>query len=174
MLDIGWTEVLVISVVVLFVVGPRDIPKVLRTVGQWTGRIRALAQEFRESVDDAMREAELDEVRKTVEAARSGFRNEIRSTIDPGGELSRSLEDVRVPPDEPTKATESAETEPGDAAPSPAPRPPSRPPTAPVEVSAAPAPAPATPPSEDKETAPRPVGLRHLGGTRSTPGSEEA
>ena len=106
MLDIGWTEVLVISVVVLFVVGPRDIPKVLRTVGQWAGKIRGLAKEFRETVDDAIREAELDEVRKTVEAARGGFRDEIRATVDPGGELTRSLQDIRVP---------SESKKPGDA-----------------------------------------------------------
>lgn len=178
MLDIGWTEVLVISVVVLFVVGPRDIPKVLRTVGQWAGKIRALANEFRESVDDAVREAELDEVRKTVEAARGGFRNEIRATIDPGGELTRSLQDVRVPSE--SKKPENTDAEEGPQAPTepvavPANPPPARPPTMPSGTPVAqPAEVAARTPSETKEAASRPVGLRHLGATEPEPGKEEA
>ncbi|MCE2475094.1 MAG: twin-arginine translocase subunit TatB [Alphaproteobacteria bacterium] len=177
MLDIGWTEVLVISVVVLFVVGPRDIPKVLRTVGQWAGKIRGLAKEFRESVDDAIREAELDEVRKTVEAARGGFRDEIRATVDPGGELTRSLQDIRVPseskkPGDATAEEEDAPAKPAAVPPSP---PPARPPTVP---SGTPVPQPAGATAraqpETKEAASRPVGLRHLGATEPEPGKDEA
>ena len=178
MLDIGWTEVLVISVVVLFVVGPRDIPKVLRTVGQWAGKIRGLAKEFRETVDDAIREAELDEVRKTVEAARGGFRDEIRATVDPGGELTRSLQDIRVPSeskkpgDATTEEEEDAPAKPAAAPPSP---PPARPPTVP---SGTPVPQPAGANAraqpETKEAASRPVGLRHLGATEPEPGKDEA
>jgi sec-independent protein translocase protein TatB len=178
MLDIGWTEVLVISVVVLFVVGPRDIPKVLRTVGQWAGKIRALAKEFRESVDDAVREAELDEVRKTVESARSGFRDEIRSTIDPGGELTRSLQDVRVPSDSNGSANSAVEEEaplPAEPAPVPPSRPPARPPTMPSGTPLAqPAGTVARAPSDPKEPASRPVGLRHVRAGDPEQGSDEA
>lgn len=178
MLDIGWTEVLVISVVVLFVVGPRDIPKVLRTVGQWAGKIRALAKEFRESVDDAVREAELDEVRKTVESARSGFRDEIRSTIDPGGELTRSLQDVRVPSDTNGSANSAVEEEtPKTAEPEPVPQspPPARPPTMPGGTPLAqPAGTVARTMSEPKEAASRPVGLRHVRAGDPEQGSDEA
>ncbi len=174
MLDIGWTEILVISVVVLFVVGPKDIPKVLRTAGQWAGKVRALAKEFRESVDDAVREAELDEVRKTVESARSGFRNEIRSTIDPGGELTRSLADVSVGPDRagPGKKTEPEASGPDAPAPVPSP-PPSRPPTVPAGTPLHP---PAAPGGADGQSpaAARPVGLRHVGAAPSEPKPDEA
>ncbi len=177
MLDIGWTEILVISVVVLFVVGPRDIPKVLRTAGQWAGKVRALAREFRDSVDDAVREAELDEVRKTVESARSGFRNEIRSTIDPGGELTRSLQDVPAPSDRgdsgagaPKEAPAAAPDDPVRASPGPPPR--SRPPTVP---DGAPVAAPAPPaPTGERGSADRPVGLRHVGAVPSEPKPDEA
>ncbi|MCY3701156.1 MAG: Sec-independent protein translocase protein TatB [Rhodospirillales bacterium] len=178
MLDIGWTEVLVISVVVLFVVGPRDIPKVLRTVGQWAGKIRALAKEFRESVDDAVREAELDEVRKTVESARSGFRHEIRSTIDPGGELTRSLQDIRVPSDSNGSANSAVEEEtPKTVEPEPIPPspPPARPPTMPGGTPLAqPAGTVARAASEPKEPASRPVGLRHVRTGDPEQGSDEA
>ena len=176
MLDIGWTEVLVISVVVLFVVGPRDIPKVLRTVGQWAGKVRALAKEFRESVDDAVREAELDEVRKTVEAARGGFRKEIRAAVDPGGELTRSLQDVRVPSESKQPgSTPAGEEIPIKSAAAPVKPPPARPPTVPGGTPLAPpAQAPAPAQSETKEAASRPVGLRHLGAAEPEPGKDEA
>ena len=181
MFDIGWTEVLVISVVVLFVVGPRDIPKVLRTIGQWAGKIRGLAKEFRESVDDAVRESELDEVRKTVEAARSGFRNEIRATVDPGGDLTRSLRDVGAPsakePQSSTAGEKSSEeqdegkpTAETPDSPPPPPRPPSVPAGAPKVQQAKVAEAVARP---HESVTPRPVGLRHLGASKSDPASDE-
>ncbi len=174
MFDIGWTEVLVISVVVLFVVGPRDIPKVLRTVGQWAGKIRGLAREFRESVDDAVRESELDEVRKTVESARSGFRKEIRATVDPGGELTRSLRDVGAPssvaePESSSADEQSLEEQeggkPAAGTPTPAP-PPARPPSVPAG-------APMAERTAVTEAAARPVGLRHLGASKPDPASDE-
>ncbi len=52
MLDIGWTEILVITVVALFVVGPKDIPKALRTVGVWIGKLKSLSREFQNTVED--------------------------------------------------------------------------------------------------------------------------
>ena len=64
MLDIGWTEMLVLVVVALFVVGPRDIPRALRVVGRWVGKIKGLAREFQDTVEDAVRESELEDVRK--------------------------------------------------------------------------------------------------------------
>ena len=67
MLDIGWTEILIIAVIALFVVGPKDIPKALRTVGVWVGKLRSLSREFQSTVEDAVRDTELDEVKKQIE-----------------------------------------------------------------------------------------------------------
>ncbi len=61
MLDMGWTEILVIGVVALIVVGPKDLPRMLRTLGQYTGKLRGMAREFQRSMDDAAREADLAE-----------------------------------------------------------------------------------------------------------------
>ena len=66
MLDIGWTEILVITVVALFIVGPKDIPKALRTVGIWIGKLKSLSREFQNTVEDAVRDSELDEVKKQI------------------------------------------------------------------------------------------------------------
>jgi sec-independent protein translocase protein TatB len=65
MFDIGYSELLLIAVVALIVIGPKDLPRVMRTVGQWVGRARGMARHFRSGVDTMMREAELEEMEKT-------------------------------------------------------------------------------------------------------------
>ena len=64
MFDIGYSELLLIAVVALVVIGPKDLPRVMRTVGQWVGRARGMARHFRSGVDTMMREAELEEMEK--------------------------------------------------------------------------------------------------------------
>jgi sec-independent protein translocase protein TatB len=66
MFDVSWSELLVIIVVALVVVGPKDLPRLMRTAGQWAGRARAMADQFRRSFDDMARQAELDELRAEV------------------------------------------------------------------------------------------------------------
>jgi sec-independent protein translocase protein TatB len=64
MFDIGYSELLLIAVVALVVIGPKDLPRVMRTVGQWVGRARGMARHFRSGIDTMMREAELEEMEK--------------------------------------------------------------------------------------------------------------
>src|SRR6267378_3652826 len=66
MFDIAWSELLVIIVVALVVVGPKDLPRLMRTAGQWAGRARTMADQFRRSFDEMARHAELDELRNEV------------------------------------------------------------------------------------------------------------
>ena len=66
MFDMSWGEVMVIGGVALIVIGPKDLPKALRTVGQMTTKVRRLASEFQSQFNEAMREAELDDVRREV------------------------------------------------------------------------------------------------------------
>ncbi|MBT7979508.1 MAG: twin-arginine translocase subunit TatB, partial [Rhodospirillaceae bacterium] len=56
MLDIGWTEILVIAVVAIVVIGPKDLPRALRTVGQWVGKARAMSRDLQNSVNDMISE----------------------------------------------------------------------------------------------------------------------
>lgn len=70
--DIGAGELLLIAIVALVVVGPKDLPMLLRRLGQFTARLRGMAAEFRASFDEMGRQSELDELRKEVEALRSG------------------------------------------------------------------------------------------------------
>ena len=92
MFDFAWSEIAIIAVVALVVIGPKDLPKVLRTVGTWVGKARAIAREFQSSLDQMIREAELEEVRKQVEqAAKVDMTEAIERTVDPAGELKRNL-----------------------------------------------------------------------------------
>jgi sec-independent protein translocase protein TatB len=67
MFDIGWSEFVVIGVVALIVIGPKELPAVLRTIGQWTTKIRRMAGEFQSQFQEAMREAEMADLKKSVE-----------------------------------------------------------------------------------------------------------
>lgn len=70
--DFGFSEMFVVAVIALIVVGPKDLPVMMRRAGQFMGRLRAMASEFRASFDDMARQSELDDLRKEVEALRSG------------------------------------------------------------------------------------------------------
>ena len=67
MFDIGWSELLLIGVVALIVIGPKELPGVLRTLGQWMTKVRRMATEFQNQFQDAIREAELAELKKEVD-----------------------------------------------------------------------------------------------------------
>jgi sec-independent protein translocase protein TatB len=66
MFDIGWTELLVIAVVAIIVVGPKDLPQMLRTLGRYAGKLKRTAGEFRSQFDDALRESEFDDIRNSM------------------------------------------------------------------------------------------------------------
>jgi sec-independent protein translocase protein TatB len=100
--DIGASEILVIAIVALIVVGPKDLPVLLRRLGQFMAKLRGMASEFRASFDEMARTSELDELRKEVEAMRRGQLSdiaeraggvEITQTFD---ELGQSLTDAGV------------------------------------------------------------------------------
>jgi sec-independent protein translocase protein TatB len=76
MFDIGWSELVVIAVVALIAIGPKELPGVLRMVGQWMGKARKMAAEFQGQFQEAMREAEMADLKKSfdeVKEAASGF-----------------------------------------------------------------------------------------------------
>jgi sec-independent protein translocase protein TatB len=76
MFDIGWSEFVVIAVVALIAIGPKELPGVLRMVGQWMGKARKMAAEFQGQFQEAMREAEMADLKKSfdeVKEAATGF-----------------------------------------------------------------------------------------------------
>ncbi len=86
MFDIGWSELAIVAVVALVVIGPKELPAALRTFAKWTKTARKLAREFQTGVDDLVREAELDEARKSIQSATREIQREVEKAVDPTGE----------------------------------------------------------------------------------------
>ncbi len=78
MFDIGWSEFVVIGVVALIVIGPKELPAVLRAIGQWTTKIRRMAGEFQSQFQEAMREAEMADLKKQVDELSDAAKGIIR------------------------------------------------------------------------------------------------
>jgi sec-independent protein translocase protein TatB len=83
MLDMSWGEVMVIGAVALIVIGPKDLPRALRTVGNVTSKIRRMAAEFQGQFQEAMREAELDDVKKQLQGVNDSVTSLNDSSFDP-------------------------------------------------------------------------------------------
>lgn len=89
MLDLGWTELLVIGILTILIFGPKELPVVFRTVTQWLGKARSVAREFQRTVEDMARDTELDEVRKAAKNAAS----DMNTMVDPSGSLDGLFDD---------------------------------------------------------------------------------
>src|ERR1700720_4868020 len=75
MFDISWTEFLLIGIVALIVIGPKELPAVMRSLGQWTRKIRSLAADFQNQFHEAMREAEMADLKKQVDDMASDIKS---------------------------------------------------------------------------------------------------
>ncbi len=100
MFDIGWTEMAVIALVVIIFIGPKELPGVLRTLGQWVSKARAMAREFQDGLEDMARESGIDEVKREIESATGDVGGMIEKSIDPGAELKGAFDPDYSPPDE--------------------------------------------------------------------------
>src|SRR5947209_15361505 len=111
MFDLGWGKIIIIAVVALIAIGPKELPAVLRTVGQYMGKIRRMASEFQGQFQEAMREAEMADLKKSVDEmtdAAKGF-----SDFDPLASVKKEVDSFTADP--------LATTPPADASPEPAP-----------------------------------------------------
>ena len=135
--DIGWPDLLLIGAVALVVIGPKDLPRALKVAGFWVRKARTMSREFQNSVEQMIRDAELDEMRKELQqVTQVDLDHQIRHAVDPTGELEQSVKPPEIPDffDEPrlpidapemaaspTAATgEAAGGEPAASAPDPA------------------------------------------------------
>jgi sec-independent protein translocase protein TatB len=92
MFDIGGGELLLIGIVALIAIGPKELPTVLRTLGQWMGKLRRMASEFQNQFQEAMREAEMADLKKKVEMT-----SQVQSyaNFDPVGEVRREFQSAQ-------------------------------------------------------------------------------
>jgi sec-independent protein translocase protein TatB len=146
MFGISSTEYLLIAIVALVVIGPKELPAVMRTIGQWTRKVRGMATEFQNQFQEAMREAEMADLKKQVDdMARDvkdidplkGVREDIESA---GKDVEHSLASTpeQTPPlpaagSEPALTETAAEPAPAEAAPAPVVETPAQPPPETVE-----------------------------------------
>src|SRR5476651_1237055 len=115
MFDIGWSELVVIAVVALIAIGPKELPGVLRMVGQWMGKARKMAAEFQGQFNEAMREAEMADLKKTfdeVKEAATGFAGDnIMTSLQKDVGEALKIDNIETPvttpttPEPPTPAT---------------------------------------------------------------------
>jgi sec-independent protein translocase protein TatB len=115
MFDIGWSEFVVIAVVALIAIGPKELPGVLRMVGQWMGKARKMAAEFQGQFQEAMREAEMADLKKSfdeVKEAATGFTSgNVMTSLQKDVSAALSIEDVDKPPASPEILTDTASIE---------------------------------------------------------------
>jgi sec-independent protein translocase protein TatB len=109
MLDVGWQELFVIAVITIIVVGPKEIPRVLRTVTMWIRKIKDMAREFQSSIDDIAREADLDDIKQQLAAAKDfDIEHALENAIDPAGDVSNAIHNMAEPVEPVKSLTEDA------------------------------------------------------------------
>src|ERR1700692_2284683 len=107
MFDISWSEFLLIGVIALIVIGPKELPGVLRTLGQYTRKVRGMAADCQNQFQEAMREAEMADLKKSVDDLAHDVKNfdplkDVRSDLEATGkDIERSLEAKPEPKAEP-------------------------------------------------------------------------
>ncbi|MDY0873312.1 Sec-independent protein translocase protein TatB [Dongia rigui] len=114
MFDIGWSEMLIIGVVVLVVLGPKELPHALKTFSHWMRAARKLGSEFQSGVNEIVREAELEDAKRELQKISShSISDKIEKAIDPSGDLKKAI-------NEPVAETKAALSEPqAEAEPAP-------------------------------------------------------
>src|SRR5205807_2357303 len=132
MFDLGWGKLVVIALIALIVIGPKELPAVLRTVGQWMTKIRRMAAEFQGQFQEAMREAEMTDLKKHVDDIADTARN-IGSGFNPLDSTTKAIEMAfEDKPASPVASGPAAESASAAEAQSATPSPPADPP-APLE-----------------------------------------
>jgi sec-independent protein translocase protein TatB len=140
MFDISWSELLIVGVVALIAIGPKELPGVLRAVGQWMGKIRRMASDFQDQFREAMREAEVADLKRQFEEASAKATSAFDNPLEVAQkEVEAAFGAESAPADKTAGAPALATTDPGAIAP-PASEP-DRPVTPEAAVAAADAPA---------------------------------
>ncbi len=114
MFDISWTEFLLIGVVALIVIGPKELPTVMRTLGQYTRKIRSMAADFQNQFHEALREADMADLKKQVDDMASDIKSydplkDVRTDLETVG---KDVEQSLAPPSEAKPAEQAPAAQP--------------------------------------------------------------
>lgn len=93
MFDIGWPEMAVVAVIAVIIIGPKDLPRIMRWIGGWVGKARTMTRQFQRSMDDMAREADVADLKKDVDSVKK-FNpiQELDNAVDPTGSVKKALD----------------------------------------------------------------------------------
>ena len=117
MFDIGWSEMVFVAIIAVLVIGPKDLPRAIATVGKYVRKIRNVAREFQSGIDDIARESELDELKKSVQGDDFNIKKQVENAVDPTGDFGSMFDDEKKPATEKPKTDNPAADKPSDSKP---------------------------------------------------------
>ncbi len=96
MFDIGWTEMAFVLVIAVLVIGPKDLPKAISTIGKYVRKARSMARDFQSGIDDLARETELDDIKKDIQKGTDfNIKKQIEDAVDPTGSKENMFNDIK-------------------------------------------------------------------------------
>ncbi|MCG8492730.1 MAG: Sec-independent protein translocase protein TatB [Sneathiellales bacterium] len=120
MFDIGWSEMVFVAIIAVLVIGPKDLPRAIATIGKYIRKARSLARDFQSGIDDLAKEAELDDIKKSVQGDGDfNLSKQIEDAVNPTGDFEKMFDDIKpeiteTPSDE-TTTEKKADTEPANS-----------------------------------------------------------
>lgn len=124
MFDIGWTEMVFVLVIAILVIGPKDLPRAISTIGKYVRKARSMARDFQSGIDDLARETELDDIKKDIQKGTDfNIKKQIEDAVDPTGSKEGMFNDIKpqirdprdsannysAPPEKPAPAEKSGD-----------------------------------------------------------------
>ncbi|MBL4905890.1 MAG: twin-arginine translocase subunit TatB [Sneathiella sp.] len=123
MFDIGWSEMVFVAIIAVLVIGPKDLPRAIASVGKYVRKARSMARDFQSGIDDLAKEADLDDLKKDLQGVtKFDLKKQIEDAVDPTGDFNTMFDDVKpeitdAEPSQPeTLADDSAAKEPSENA----------------------------------------------------------
>ncbi len=112
MFDIGWQELFIVAILAVIVVGPKELPRVLRTVMGVVRKARMMARDFQDGLDDVVREADLDDIKNQIGGFDDGgLAKSVEDALDPTGDIAKDLDMTEIQNDIGKMATDSSTPE---------------------------------------------------------------
>lgn len=120
MFDIGWSEMVFVAIIAVLVIGPKDLPRAIATIGKYIRKARGLARDFQSGIDDLAKEAELDDIKKTVQGDGDfNLSKQIEDAVNPTGDFEKMFDDIKPeitdPPATETETEKKADAEPANS-----------------------------------------------------------
>jgi sec-independent protein translocase protein TatB len=93
MFDIGWQELFILAVLAIIVIGPKDLPRAIRTITKWIRKARSMARDFQDGLDEVVREADLDDIKKELDTPGGlDIAKKIEDAVDPTNEITKNMD----------------------------------------------------------------------------------